>query len=61
VNELDRNGGTLVVYNLHLESRTTEHGRLLQLDEVLADAERYPAGTPVMVAGDLNTMHRHSR
>lgn len=59
-NELDRNGGTLVVYNLHLESRTTEHGRLLQLDEVLADAERYPAGTPVMVAGDLNTMHRHS-
>jgi endonuclease/exonuclease/phosphatase family metal-dependent hydrolase len=60
VNELDRNGATLVVYNLHLESRTTEHGRLLQLEEVLADAERYPAGTPVMVAGDLNTMHRHS-
>lgn len=60
VNELDRNGATLVVYNLHLESRTTEHGRLLQLDEVLADADRYPAGTPVMVAGDLNTMHRHS-
>jgi endonuclease/exonuclease/phosphatase family metal-dependent hydrolase len=60
VNELDRDGGTLVVYNLHLESRTTEHGRLLQLDEVLADADRYPAGTPVMVAGDLNAMHRHS-
>ncbi|HLK20025.1 MAG TPA: endonuclease/exonuclease/phosphatase family protein [Bryobacteraceae bacterium] len=60
VNELDRNGGTLVVYNLHLESKTTEHGRLLQLDEVLADAERYPAGTPVMIAGDLNTMYLHS-
>jgi len=60
VNELDRNGATLVVYNLHLESRTTEHGRLLQLEEVLADAERYPAGTPVLVAGDLNTMHRRS-
>lgn len=60
VNELDRNGGRLVVYNLHLESKTTEHGRLLQLKEVLADAERYPAGTPVMVAGDLNTMYRHS-
>jgi endonuclease/exonuclease/phosphatase family metal-dependent hydrolase len=60
VNELDRNGATLVVYNLHLESRTTEHGRLLQLEGVLADAERYPAGTPVMVAGDLNTLHRRS-
>lgn len=60
VNELDRNGNLLVVYNLHLESRTTEHGRLVQLDEVLADAQKYPAGTPVIVAGDLNTMHRHS-
>jgi endonuclease/exonuclease/phosphatase family metal-dependent hydrolase len=60
VNELDRNGNLLVVYNLHLESRATEHGRLLQLDEVLADAQKYPAGTPVIVAGDLNTMSRHS-
>jgi endonuclease/exonuclease/phosphatase family metal-dependent hydrolase len=60
VNELDRNGALLVVYNLHLESRTTEHGRLLQLEEVLADTQRYPATTPIIVAGDLNTMHRHS-
>jgi endonuclease/exonuclease/phosphatase family metal-dependent hydrolase len=45
VNELDRNGNLLVVYSLHLESRTREHGRLLQLDEVLADAQKYPAGT----------------
>jgi endonuclease/exonuclease/phosphatase family metal-dependent hydrolase len=60
VNELDRNGRPLVVYNLHLESRTTEHGRLLQLEEVLADAQRYPGATPIIVAGDLNTMHRHS-
>jgi hypothetical protein len=28
VNELDRAGKSLVIYNLHLESRTTEHGRL---------------------------------
>ena len=56
MNELDRNGKPLVVYNLHLESRTTEHGRLLQLEEVLADTERYPADTPVIVAGDLNTL-----
>ncbi len=60
VNELDRNGKPLVVYNLHLESRTTEHGRLLQLEEVLADTERYPADTPIIVAGDLNTLSRSS-
>jgi endonuclease/exonuclease/phosphatase family metal-dependent hydrolase len=56
VNELDRDGKPLVVYNLHLESRTTEHGRLLQLEEVLADTQRYPADTPIIVAGDLNTL-----
>jgi endonuclease/exonuclease/phosphatase family metal-dependent hydrolase len=64
VNELDYSGKPnaqpLVVYNLHLESRGTEHGRLLQIEEVLVDAQRYPAHTPVILAGDLNTMHRHS-
>lgn len=60
VTELDNGGKTLVVYNLHLESRGSEHGRLLQLDEVLADAERYPKETPVIVAGDLNTKVRTS-
>jgi endonuclease/exonuclease/phosphatase family metal-dependent hydrolase len=55
VTELDNGGKLLVVYNLHLESRGSEHGRLLQLNEVLADAERYPPETPVIVAGDLNT------
>ena len=56
VDELDRNGKTLVIYNLHLESRTTEHGRLLQLEEVLADTQRYSADTAIIVAGDLNTL-----
>jgi endonuclease/exonuclease/phosphatase family metal-dependent hydrolase len=60
VTELDNNGKLLVVYNLHLESRGSEQGRLLQLNEVLADAERYPAETPVVVAGDLNTKIRTS-
>jgi endonuclease/exonuclease/phosphatase family metal-dependent hydrolase len=60
ITELDNGGKTLVVYNLHLESRGSEHGRLLQLDEVLADAERYPPDTPVIVAGDLNTKIRTS-
>jgi endonuclease/exonuclease/phosphatase family metal-dependent hydrolase len=60
VTELDNGGKTLVVYNLHLESRGSEHGRLLQLNEVLADAERYPPETVVIVAGDLNTKTRTS-
>ncbi len=60
VTELDNGGQTLVVYNLHLESRGSEQGRLLQLNEVLADAERYPAETPVIIAGDLNTKVRSS-
>jgi endonuclease/exonuclease/phosphatase family metal-dependent hydrolase len=60
ITELDNGGKTLVVYNLHLESRGSEHGRLLQLDEVLADAERYPPDIPVIVAGDLNTKIRTS-
>src|SRR6202035_4940892 len=47
VTELDNGGKTVVVYNLHLESRGSEHGRLLQLNEVLADAERYPPETAV--------------
>ena len=60
VSELDTGTGLLVVYNLHLESRGSEHGRLLQLEEVLADAERYPMDVPVIVAGDLNTKIRSS-
>jgi len=60
VSELDNGGRPLVVYNLHLESRGSELLRLAQLDEVLADARKYPADTPVIVAGDLNTMSRHS-
>jgi endonuclease/exonuclease/phosphatase family metal-dependent hydrolase len=55
ITELDHGGKTLVVYNLHLESRGNDHLRLLQLDEVLADAQRYPAATPIIIAGDLNT------
>ena len=60
VTELDNRGKVLVIYNLHLESRGSESGRLLQLNEVLADADRYPRETPVIVAGDLNTKIRTS-
>ena len=55
------NGGRLlVIYNLHLESRGNEGLRLLQLDEVLADAKRYGQDGPVIVVGDFNTQSRRS-
>src|SRR5262249_26774256 len=60
VNELDLGSKTLSIYNLHLEGGGSEHGRLLQLEEVLADAHRYPASVPVIIAGDLNTKVRSS-
>jgi endonuclease/exonuclease/phosphatase family metal-dependent hydrolase len=60
VSELDNGGKKVVVYNLHLESRGSENGRLLQLNEVLADAERYSEGTAVIIAGDFNTKSWHS-
>jgi endonuclease/exonuclease/phosphatase family metal-dependent hydrolase len=58
VTDLEFNGRLLVVYNLHLESRS--YGRIQsdQLDEVLADAgTHYPANTAVILAGDLNTKY----
>jgi endonuclease/exonuclease/phosphatase family metal-dependent hydrolase len=60
VTELDNGGKPLVVYNLHLESRGNDHLRLLQLEEVLEDAKRYPPKTSVIIAGDLNTKTAHS-
>jgi len=56
VTQLETGGQTLVVYNLHLESKLYEHLRLQQLNEVLADAERYPPETRVIIAGDFNTL-----
>ncbi len=44
---------TLVIYNLHLESRS-EDIRQAQLAELLDDTRRYDGDTPVVVAGDFN-------
>ena len=60
ITELDNGGKPLVIYNLHLESRGNDHLRLLQLEEVLEDAKRYPPETSVIIAGDLNTKTAHS-
>ena len=60
ITELENGSRLLVVYNLHFESKLYEHLRLLQLDEVLADAKRYPPEIPVIIAGDFNTLTPNS-
>jgi len=47
-------GKKLVTYNLHLESRASDQLRLSQVGEVLSDATRQDAQSPVVVAGDFN-------
>jgi endonuclease/exonuclease/phosphatase family metal-dependent hydrolase len=58
--ELAFAGRTLVIYNTHLESKSRDATRLAQLDEILADARRYPPETPILIGGDLNTFMPHS-
>jgi endonuclease/exonuclease/phosphatase family metal-dependent hydrolase len=57
VTELEFAGRPLVVYNPHLESRSMGLIQTAQLDEMLADMRRYPAGTTVMIAGDINSKY----
>src|SRR5579884_3354197 len=59
--EVDYRGRPMVVYDLHLESRSAGEIQLKQLREVLADADRYPKDTPIVIAGDLNTKYRQSQ
>lgn len=57
VTELTFSGKPLVVYNVHLESRSYGRIQMEQLDEVLTDAKRYPRNTSILLAGDLNTKY----
>ncbi len=57
VTELQFAGRPLVVYNLHLESRSMGSIQTAQLDEILADLGRYPAGTSAVIAGDINSKY----
>jgi endonuclease/exonuclease/phosphatase family metal-dependent hydrolase len=52
--EFEAGGRNVVVYNVHLESRGPESMRLSEMREVLADASKHAATTPVVIAGDLN-------
>jgi endonuclease/exonuclease/phosphatase family metal-dependent hydrolase len=60
VSEIGFGETTLVVYDLHLESRGQESLRLSQMEEVLADAKRYGPGIPLILAGDFNTKSHDS-
>jgi endonuclease/exonuclease/phosphatase family metal-dependent hydrolase len=53
--ELGAGPSRLVAYNVHLESREGAQLRFRQMQEILADARRYPSQTPVVIAGDFNT------
>jgi endonuclease/exonuclease/phosphatase family metal-dependent hydrolase len=55
VAEIEVGGSTMVVYNMHLESRGPETLREKQLKEVLDDVGQYPQDTAIVVAGDFNT------
>ena len=57
VTELEFAGRRMVVYNAHLESRSTGPIQAAQIDEILADLKQYPAGTPAILGGDLNTKY----
>jgi endonuclease/exonuclease/phosphatase family metal-dependent hydrolase len=46
---------TISAYNLHLESRTDDDGRYLQMKEIVEMIEVLPRDNPVIVAGDFNT------
>jgi len=60
ISELEFNNGILVVYNLHLESRSGGRIQYAQLQEVLKDTQKYPRDTPIVIAGDFNTKYPHS-
>lgn len=57
VTEMKGAHGTIVVYNAHLESRSLGKLQVAQLREILEDARRYPADTPIILAGDFNTKY----
>ncbi len=57
VTELQLHGGLLVVYNVHLESRSTGRIQMRQFDEILSDLKRYPPETATIVGGDFNSKY----
>lgn len=57
VTEHQVNGRLLVIYNVHYESRNYGRIQMDQLEETIADMNKYPSGTGFVLAGDLNTKY----
>lgn len=57
ITDLTYGNRPLVVYNLHLESRSPGSIQMEQLNEVLSDLQGYPPGTPAIIGGDLNSKY----
>lgn len=52
--EITLQGRSLVIYNVHLESRGNSDLRISQLSEMLADVTTKHVDSPVLIAGDFN-------
>jgi len=59
VAEADVYGRTLVIYNLHLESKGNDALRVRQLEEVLNDRRRYGNRSLCVIGGDFNLNAEH--
>jgi endonuclease/exonuclease/phosphatase family metal-dependent hydrolase len=57
VTEIALGGTKIVVYNLHLESRSGGAIQSAQLEEVLTDLAHYPSGTAAVIGGDFNSKY----
>ena len=54
ISEITVGARTLVLYNVHLESRGRDALRMRQLSEILADIRQHPPESPLLLAGDFN-------
>lgn len=54
ITEIAIQSRTLVLYNVHLESRGSDKLRRNQLSEILLKVSLHPADTPVLIGGDFN-------
>ena len=46
-----------MIVHSHAHSRIKRHTRDVQLEETIRDTARYPANTPIIIGGDLNTLY----
>ncbi len=57
VTELEFRRHLLVVYNVHLESRSMGKIQEMQLEEIMTDLKSYAPGTAAIVGGDFNSKY----